>query len=335
MFPAASTASAVRHAPTLFSGEPTRAILIVDDAPDSLGAVRAGLAAQGYQTLVATSGEAALTLARRQRPDLILLDVVMPGMDGLETCRQLKGDAATSTIPVIFMSSRTEADDVVAGLERGAVDYVGKPLRMAEVCARVRTQLQLRRANEALEHAALEDALTGIANRRHFDSFMELEWQRAVRSGEPLSLVVLDVDHFKLYNDSLGHAAGDAALRQIGAVLQAQTPRPTDLAARYGGEEFTLLFAETPAASAAVLAENVRAGVEALGLMHPHAAGAGCITVSLGVATIVPSRQDDMTRFFNAADLAMYAAKKAGRNRVHAVDSGNSAWEAVRHLVTP
>lgn len=424
------------------------AILIVDDAPANLDVVRAMLSQQGYQTFVANSGERALRLAQRVRPDLILLDVVMPGMDGLETCRQLKLDPGTHNIPVIFMSALNEADDVVAGFDHGAVDYIGKPLRMAEVCARVRTQLQLhansgghleqayrlrliidsmaeglmiieengriqysnpacdaylgyqagelaelsltgllaggeardysdyfgkcsadpdgehkqaarevvlrhcdgaprtmeltltpmRVASErlfigllrdishrkqyesSLQHAAMSDPLTKIANRRHLDSFLELEWQRGVRSGQPLSLVVLDVDHFKLYNDALGHAAGDAALQAVGAALASHALRPTDLAARHGGEEFVVVFGETDAAAALLLAESIRAKVEALALHHPTSPTSSAVTVSVGVATVVPSQTALLSNFFVTADLAMYAAKAAGRNRVVVAD---------------
>ncbi|RJG15519.1 diguanylate cyclase [Massilia cavernae] len=436
------------------------AILIVDDAPANLGLLRKLMIQQGYQTFVANSGERALSIARRVRPDLILLDVVMPGMDGLETCRQLKDHPSTQRIPVIFMSARTGTEDVVAGFDIGAVDYISKPLRMAEVCARVRAQLQIRSTNDsqheqaerlrtivdsmveglmiieasgriqyanpacgrylgctpealekkslddllcapvaqeyldyfarcaeepefapqpgarevivrrcdgsgramdltlapmamhetlfigllhdithhkqsetALQRAALLDPLTKIANRRHFDSFIELEWQRAVRSGEPLSLVVLDVDHFKLYNDTLGHPAGDIALQQVAGVLQAHALRVTDLAARYGGEEFVVLFAATPAADAAALAETIRAEVEALQMPHPRSPSSGSITVSIGVATMVPTQLDDVEKLFVAADRAMYGAKEAGRNRVVAVDNGGMAWDAVKSLV--
>ena len=307
-------------------------ILIVDDAPDNIDALRHTLTGRGYRTLVANRGSEALALARRQHPDLILLDVVMPGIDGLETCRQLKQEAATADIPVILMSSRNEAEDVVAGFDTGAADYIAKPLRMAEVCARVRAQLTQHDTQAALQRAALLDPLTRIANRRHFDNFLEHEWQRAMRSGEPLSLLMIDVDHFKLYNDALGHAAGDAALCQVAKVLQAHAARPTDLAARYGGEEFALLFAETPAANAAAMAETVRAHIAALALAHPRSAG-GIVTASIGVATIVPGPGDQTASFFKAADLAMYAAKRAGRNRVQAVDAGNRVWESVRELV--
>ena len=171
----------------------------------------------------------------------------------------------------------------------------------------------------SLERAAMSDALTKIANRRRLDSFLEHEWQRAVRSGKPLSLVVADVDHFKLYNDALGHAAGDKALQQVAAVLGAHALRPTDLAARHGGEEFVLVFGETDAVAALLLAESIRAGVQALALPHPRSTTNAAVTVSVGVATIVPSQAEELSQFFVMADLAMYAAKEAGRNRVVAV----------------
>ncbi len=432
---------------------PTRkpAILIVDDAPDNLAVLRTMMLRQGYQTFLATSGERALEIVQRIQPDLILLDVVMPGIDGLETCRRLKMHPATARIPVIFMSARGEVDDIVAGFDNGAADYIPKPLRMEEVCARVRAQLRLgagsaddgqkeqaerlrmivdsmdqglliverngriqyanpacdrflgyaadelvgrslttlvaqlepcpdgaaamaaigqgtrevlirhrdgglramdltmtpmhaddglfvallhdithhKQSEDALQRAALVDPVTRIANRRHFDSFLEKEWQRAIRNAQPLSLVVLDVDHFKLYNDTLGHAAGDICLQKVAQALQAHALRPTDLAARYGGEEFVLLFAETPGESAARLAEGIRTTVEALQLANPRSPTSPWITVSVGVATIVPTQLDQIEQLFVCADRAMYAAKGAGRNRVETAVAG-AAWEAVR-----
>ena len=445
------------------SGLATRrdaAILIVDDAPENLAVLRKLMVEQGYQTFVATSGERALKIARRVHPDLILLDVAMPGMDGLETCRQLKSHSATQRIPVIFMSARTDTDDVVAGFDIGAVDYIGKPLRLAEVSARVRTQLQIRsnsetqeeqaerlrtivnnmaeglliieadgriqftnpacdkylgyqenelagraisellnplvaqeyleyfaryaaspemahshgtreviirhrngssvcmdltltpmylrqplfigllhdithhkQSEDALQRAAMVDPLTQIANRRHFDSFLEKEWQRAMRSGQPLSLVVLDVDHFKLYNDTLGHPAGDACLQRVASAIASHALRPTDLAARYGGEEFVLLFAETGAETAALMAESIRAHIESLRIPHPRSTTSEWLTVSIGVATIHPHQLDNTESLFVAADRAMYVAKEGGRNQVRATSSGGAALEAVKALV--
>lgn len=428
-----------------------RAVLLVDDEVSNLGALRMTMLQQGYQTFLATSGERAIDLAQRVMPDLILLDVVLKGIDGIETCRRLKANPDTARIPVIFMSARAETDDVVAGFDAGAADYIAKPLKLGEVCARVRAQLQIRssaaseqqqterlrlivdgmeeglmiieangriqfsnpacdrylgyeqnelagaalgqllspgvtqeyltyfaawsadpetvhprgarevqirrrdgtaramdltltpmyageplfigllhdithhkQSETALQRAALLDPLTKIANRRHFDHFLEKEWLRAIRSSEPLSLVVIDVDHFKLYNDTLGHAAGDACLRKVAAALQSHALRPTDIAARFGGEEFVLLFAETAAGTALKLAESVRSHVESLELPNPRSSTSSWLTVSVGVATIVPSQRDEVESFFVAADRAMYQAKEAGRNRVVAAP----AWRA-------
>jgi two-component system cell cycle response regulator len=185
-----------------------------------------------------------------------------------------------------------------------------------------------KQSETALQRAALLDPLTKIANRRHFDSFLEKEWLRAIRSSEPLSLVLIDVDHFKLYNDTLGHAAGDACLRKVAAALQSHALRPTDIAARYGGEEFVLLFAETSADTAFKLAESIRAHVESMEVPSPRSNTSAWLTVSVGVATIVPTQRDDIESFFVAADRAMYQAKEAGRNRVAAAPTsrGSLAW---------
>jgi two-component system cell cycle response regulator len=425
------------------------AILIVDDAPAQLGAMRSMMLQQGYQTFVANSGERALVIAQRAQPDLILLDIVLPGMDGMEVCRRLKAHPATSNIPVIFMSARTGTEDIVAAFDIGAADYIAKPLRLAEVCARVRAQLQFRRrsmsqqqqaerlrlivdcmdeglmviepdgriqytnpacdrylgyaagqlagaslddllapsiaqeyldlfstslldasapnsrgarevlirqrdgilramdftltpmqaeqplfiallhdithhkqSENALQRAAMVDSLTKIANRRHFDTFLDKEWQRAIRSSQPLSLIVLDVDHFKGYNDSLGHAAGDTCLQQVAMALQSHALRATDLAARYGGEEFVLLFGETGFEAASALAESIRAHIESLNIPNPRSTTSHWVTASLGVATIVPTQLDDIKDFFVRADRAMYTVKDAGRNGVRAVKTG-------------
>ncbi|WP_409567863.1 diguanylate cyclase domain-containing protein [Rugamonas sp. DEMB1] len=188
-------------------------------------------------------------------------------------------------------------------------------------------------SEDALQRAAMVDPLTKIANRRHFDSFLEKEWQRALRSGQPLSLVVLDVDHFKLYNDTLGHPAGDACLAQVAQAVSSHALRPTDLAARYGGEEFVLLFAETDADSAHLLAEAIRAHIEALQLPHPRSPTSPWITVSIGVSTIHPNQFDSTEALFVAADRAMYVAKEGGRNQVRANKPDSAALDAVQALM--
>jgi two-component system cell cycle response regulator len=180
-------------------------------------------------------------------------------------------------------------------------------------------------SEDALHRAAMVDPLTKIANRRHFDTFLEKEWQRAIRSGAPLSLVVLDVDHFKLYNDTLGHAAGDICLQQVAQAINAHALRATDLAARYGGEEFVLLFAETDAEAAFALAESIRSHIEALQLPHPRSVTSPWLTVSVGVATIHPHQMENTEALFIAADRAMYTAKESGRNQVRATASASPA----------
>jgi diguanylate cyclase (GGDEF)-like protein len=292
------------------------AILIVDNAGDSGDALRSALQHQGYQALMASCGEQALEIALHAQPDLILLEVALPGMDGLETCGRLKANPATAHIPVIFVSENNGAEEIVAAFDTGAADYVAKPPRMTELCARVRAQLHHKRSAHALERAALVDPLTRIANRRHFDSFLEKEWQRSLRSGAPMSLLMLDVDHFKLYNDTLGHAAGDDCLQQVAAVLQQHASRPADLAARYGGEEFVVLFGETVAEAAATLAASIRAAVEALHIANPRSPTSNWVTVSIGVASAVPGPQDTSCNLLLTADRRLYAAKGAGRNRV-------------------
>jgi diguanylate cyclase (GGDEF)-like protein len=179
-----------------------------------------------------------------------------------------------------------------------------------------------KQSENALQRAALVDPLTKIANRRHFDTFLDNEWQRALRSSQPLSLVVLDVDHFKGYNDSLGHAAGDACLQQVAMALQSHALRATDLAARYGGEEFVLLFGDTGFEAAFCLAEAIRSHIEALNIPNPRSTTSPWVTASLGVATIVPTQFDDIKEFFVQADRAMYGVKEAGRNAVRAVKTG-------------
>jgi diguanylate cyclase (GGDEF)-like protein len=292
------------------------AILIIDDAPACRDALQELLRQHGYHTVVASCAEQAPEIALHAQPDLVLLEMTLNGVDGLTVCRRLKDNPATAHIPVMFVSARGETDAIVAGFDAGAADYMTKPVRPAELFARVRAQMQHKRSASALERAALVDSLTRIANRRHFDSFLDREWQRAMRSGAPMSLLMLDVDHFKLYNDSLGHAAGDACLQQVAAVLHQHANRPADLAARYGGEEFVVLFGETPQDAAAALAQSIRTAVEGLRVPNPRSPTSPWVTVSIGLASAVPSAQDSPGKLLLAADRRLYTAKESGRNRL-------------------
>ncbi|MBI2381693.1 MAG: diguanylate cyclase [Gammaproteobacteria bacterium] len=413
-------------------------ILIVDDTPANIEVLRGMLEAEGYRISAAPSGAIALRIAPRLQPALILLDVMMPELSGLETCQRLRADAETRHIPVIFVTAKNDTGDIVEGFGAGANDYITKPFRREEVCARVKTHLslyehrrelqeqgerlraivnniadgilifdtegrlrflnpagehllgyasqqldgqtlqqlldpehpclggdalgdtwrasahgsqevRLRRADggwleadmavnpahgaeplfvavfrdararkdaeEALRQLALTDALTQLGNRRHFDGRLAEELRRGQRHGEPLALLLADIDHFKAYNDHYGHQAGDRCLRDIAQIFQGFARRPGDLAARYGGEEFALLLPQTDRAGAEVLATSLVATVQARALPHAASPTGPHVSISLGLSIADAVDEGDAAALIGRADQALYAAKHAGRNR--------------------
>lgn len=441
----------------------TSEILVVDDKIENLDIMRHFLEDEGFSVSVVTSGEAALERIKRASPNLILLDIMMTGIDGLQTCRQLKApNSPAKDIPVIFVTAKTSALDIVKGFELGAVDYITKPYKKEEVCARVRTHLQnqalikmldeqqeqfrvivnniaealliidndglisfinpkakslfgydihsdeligqqielllaapfdteyreyfsatsenrmqvrkipygqreilgkrkdglkfnmnlsitefldesrylglcydvsLKRRSEQGEiHIARQDfyeseikqllrilqtdTLTNIYNRRHFDDVLHEEWKRAIRTETPITLIFMDVDYFKLYNDTYGHSAGDRCLQKVAQKLKCTLKRATDLAARYGGEEFVALLPGTTEDEALGMANNIRANIEALGIKHSQSAVVENVTVSIGVAVVRPTQLSKSSDLIESADKAMYLAKAAGRNQV-------------------
>jgi diguanylate cyclase (GGDEF)-like protein len=298
--------------------EATRSrLLVVDDAPANLRLLVGGLG-DLYELRVAKSGSDALALLDGWAPDLILLDVMMPDMDGHEVCRRLKADPARKDIPVIFVTGRDEESDELAGLEAGAVDYIAKPFSLPIVRARVGTHLELKRYRDLLKDHAFVDGLTGIPNRRRFDEVLAQAWAMGARQGSPLSVVLMDVDHFKPFNDHYGHQAGDACLTEVGRALAASLTRASDLVARYGGEEFVAVLPGTPLTGALDVAETLRQAVEALGLPHAHSSATDHVTVSLGVASVLPAPGRTPSELVERADQALYGAKLGGRNRVGA-----------------
>ena len=290
-------------------------ILAVDDTPMNLSLLE-GCLGDVYELRVSPSGPEALALLESWTPDLILLDVMMPGMDGLEVCRHLKADETLQAIPVIFVTGRDEEADELEGLEAGAVDYITKPFSLPIVKARVGTHLELKRCRDLLRAHAFVDGLTGLANRRRFDEALSQAWALAVRQRSSLGLVLLDVDHFKAYNDAYGHPAGDACLCAVGRALATALPRVSDLVARYGGEEFVVLLPGTGLEGARDVAETLRRAVEAISLPHAHSSAADHVTVSLGVASMIPSLDLEAASLVQAADQALYRAKQDGRNGV-------------------
>lgn len=291
-------------------------VLIVDDALSNV-AVLAEQLKDDYDVRVATRGEEALDLALSpETPDIVLLDIIMPGMDGHEVCRRLKATPSTRNIPVIFITAKSEVEDEARGLELGAVDYIVKPFNLAIVKARVKTHLELKRRGDILENLSMLDGLTGIPNRRRFDEHLERSWRASLRDHEWLSVLMADIDHFKCYNDQCGHLAGDETLRRVAKAIRESCQRPGDLAARYGGEEFACVLPDTDLAGAMHLAERLRRSVADLAIVGDQAPDQRPVTISIGVATTRPKAGGSPTDLLNAADRLLYQAKASGRDRV-------------------
>ncbi len=290
-------------------------ILVVDDDLVSRTLLRESLS-DCYDVTLCASGEDAITAVQEAPPDLILLDVMMNGLDGYEVCRILKASNHAQDIPVIFITSRVSQEDEVLGLNAGAVDYVVKPFRLPILKARVKTHLDLKRKTDLLESLSFRDGLTGLYNRRWLDHVLEAEWARAARNGRTLSLVMLDLDCFKAYNDHYGHLAGDECLKTVAQTITTAFRRTSDVAARYGGEEFAVVPTETPAENVESRAEHVRRCVEQLSLEHAFSAVTDRVTISVGVASVIPRAGHDPRELLEAADSALYRAKRRGRNCV-------------------
>lgn len=293
-------------------------LLLVDDDPGNLrlmGDVLAG----SYRLRVATSAEAALRIANEQLPDLILMDVVLPGISGLEACRRLAANPATSGIPVIFITGGTTEHDELACWDAGGVDYVNKPIHPVTLTRRIAVHIKLKQQADRLRLLAGTDSLTGLANRRTLDVNLLAEWRRCQRLGAPVSVAILDVDWFKQYNDRYGHEGGDRILRLLASTMRDVCSRASDTVARLGGEEFCLLMPNTSEEGASVLVERVLQRIAAL--CEPHAASPlGKLSVSAGIASCIPQAGADSSILLVTADRRLYRAKEAGRARACASD---------------
>lgn len=303
------------------AGLPRARILVVDDSPDNLDILATRLRFRGYEVEEATSGREALDKVAAHPPDLILLDVMMPDLDGFEVARRIKNDPALPFIPIILVTARDSSRDKVAGLDAGADDYLTKPIDFPELEARVRSMLRIKHLqnelearNQELEKLSISDGLTGLFNHRHMQEVVHEEFERAKRTGEPVSVVMFDFDHFKKVNDTWGHQVGDRVLQEMAGILQ-RTAREIDKIGRYGGEEFIVVLPDTGIDDAATFAERVRSRVEdhafAVGRAEPLR-----LTVSAGAATYPHPAVYNPRTLIHRADQALYAAKAAGRNRV-------------------
>lgn len=289
-------------------------ILIVDDERFNLNALN-GLLKDDYKIMVALNGEQGLRAAINVRPDLILLDITMPDMDGLEVCRRLKIDPLTANIPVVFISGLTQEDDEIKGFEVGAIDYIPKPFNPVIVKARVHTHVRLKIQNDLLEAMAFRDGLTGIANRRHFDQISPLEWRRCQQLNVPLAILMIDIDHFKLFNDHYGHAEGDRCLAATAQALAKCAKQPGELVARYGGEEFVAVLPNANLEHAEIVAKEMISQVYDLGITHAKSETAKNVTISLGGMVLQDYSECPLVSVMRYADQHLYEAKRNGRNQ--------------------
>ncbi len=307
-------------------------ILVVDDIPVNIQLMQKYLSPVGYDILFARNGEEALTEVQNGNPDLVLLDVMMPKMDGFETCRILKSNDKTKYIPIIMVTALNEIEDKVKGIEAGADDFITKPFNKLELLARTKSLLRIKRlhdqlqekviqleqAKERLRELAIKDGLTGLYNHRYFKRFLTQEIMRAHRHKSQVSLIMMDIDHFKNYNDTYGHLAGDEVLRNV-AKLMTENIRSIDVAARYGGEEFVIVLPQTNKNAAKIVAEKLRVLVGIQKFQNEDTQPNGKITISMGVATF-PENAADIEELIHQADQRLYHAKSLGRNCV--VDEG-------------
>ncbi|GHU79488.1 hypothetical protein FACS1894191_2410 [Clostridia bacterium] len=295
--------------------EPKHRILIVDDETMNRKVLNQILSAE-YIVLIASSGEEALEVAAEEKPDIILLDIVLPNMSGFDVLRALKNRPDTSHIPVMFITGLTSEEDEEKGLSLGAADYITKPFRNAIVRARVKTQLQNAVQKRELERISMIDPLTNIPNRRNFDTHFESLWAHSIREKLPVSMLMMDIDKFKAYNDTYGHPQGDALLKAVAAVLSSVVKRTVDISARIGGEEFAVLLSNTGLDGAIMIAEKIRGCVEKT-VVNTVGGKPTSTTVSIGAVSILPTSHDTIAAFFAKADACLYTAKATGRNKVY------------------
>ena len=304
-------------------------ILVVDDSPTIRAALKALLERMGHTVVESNDGKEALRMYRQDRPGLVLIDVVMPVMDGYESARHMRETSADEWVPIIFLSSKEADQDLDRAIEAGGDDYLVKPVSFVVLNAKIRAlqrlesmrtkQLEMSRdlasANRELEKLSRQDGLTGIANRRYFDSYLVTEVRRAAREKAPVSLILSDVDHFKAFNDCYGHQAGDDCLRRVAAALSSAGRRPADLAARYGGEEFAMVLPGTVLDGAVDVAQAVSRVIGGLAIPHARSAVDQNVTLSQGVVSLIPEKESASEDLIQHADQALYQAKQQGRNR--------------------
>jgi diguanylate cyclase (GGDEF)-like protein len=301
-------------------------ILLVDDDLVVRAKVSESLEEDGFEVILAKNGHDGITAYQQHQPDLILVDAIMPILDGFEFCQQLKNLGEQLT-PILMITSLDDSASVDRAFASGATDYITKPINLSILRQRVKNLVhqshliknqldELHQANHNLQLLANLDSLTKLSNRRGFDDYIQKEWERMQRSEAPLSLIMCDVDFFKNYNDRYLHPNGDKCLIEVAMAMQKIVRRPGDLVARYGGEEFAVVLPNTDTLGAVSVAENIRLAIKNLQINHEASAVCPYVTVSVGVSTIIPTRENQFQDLIHAADRALYQAKSQGRDRV-------------------
>ena len=320
-------------------------ILLVDDAEEMRLLISRQLRKAGYTRVIdAPSAAEAFSILGLDMDDktvvdidLIIMDIVMPEIDGIEACRRIKENDRFEDVPIIMITALADKGILQSAFDAGAMDYITKPVDKLELIARVRSSLRLKdemekrrererelivmsrelaAANQILQRLSLLDGLTGIPNRRRFDEVLAYEWKQAMRSKRPLSLVMMDIDHFKAFNDHYGHLTGDDCLKKVALAMSGILKSPTDFLGRYGGEEFAAILPMTASDGAMAIAAAMRTGVLDLAIPHDYSSAASRVTISMGIATLVPRRGMTAAMLISAADQALYEAKADGRNRI-------------------
>ena len=289
-------------------------LLIVDDENTNLK-VLSHILGPDYTIYTATNGVNAVQKAKELQPDLILLDILMPDMDGYQTLAAIKNSEEIHKIPVVFITGLDSVEDEEKGLSLDAADYITKPFSTPIVKLRVRNQIQIINQLRIIERLSMVDQLTGIANRRSFDSRLNVEWKLAIREQTALSLLMMDLDKFKILNDTYGHQQGDMVLKKVAEIFTMSLRRPADFTARWGGEEFIILLPNTPLEGALDVAENIRTDIEKTPILFADGTVLR-VTISIGVTSAYPEKSSSIDAFIANADKALYLAKDAGRNRV-------------------
>lgn len=309
-------------------------ILLAEDLKSNQILLRAYIEKAGHEVVIVNDGQQAVDYFINERPDLVLMDIVMPVKDGIDAAKEIKElyEEDDDWVPIIFLSAMTEAYDIVRAINAGGDDYLTKPVDSVVLNAKLSAMQrisdmrhQLQDANDKLRIITLKDGLTGIANRRHFDDVLAKEIQRATRAETALSFIMCDIDSFKPYNDNYGHQAGDECLRAVAQIMEKTSNRSSDLVARYGGEEFGFILPATDEKGARSIAESIRRAVCSLGIVHNYSlAKEEYVTISSGIATIYPKKGEDKAELthhlINTADKGLYLAKEQGRNRVAVVE---------------